>query len=115
MPPTDSLIMYVLSTLALAFGLWGILFWFYAKEKRARDVGAGLGLSLFLVSIPEARATQGGSAEEQLKNFIAQMEHLLTGLATLKRKGWAAQFWKNPVFTLEIAAHNTGNDIFFYI
>ena len=89
-------------------------YYIYSQKKWKKDISAGLGLQLFLVTVPESHASQG-NPEEQLKGFIGQMEHFLSGLATLKRKGWSQKIWKNPVFALEIASHNIGSEIFFYI
>lgn len=100
--------------LIIALGMWTVLLIYYHREKKRRDISAGLGLSLFLVSIPEAR-DEKGSPEDQIKNFLGHMEQFLTGLTTIRRKGWAARFWKNPSFVLEIATHNRGLEIFFYV
>src|SRR3989344_4110756 len=99
---------------AIAVCAWIISFTLYLKKKRERDIGAGLGLSLFMVSLQETRATQG-NPEEQVKNFIFQMEQFLSGLATLERTQSSSQWWKHPAFALEIAAHNVGSDIYFYV
>ncbi len=107
-------VFYIVISLGAALLVWLVLFFWYVKQKKARDVGAGLGLALFLVTVPEPRAAQG-NPEEQLKSFISQMEQFLSGLAAIRRSGAPAKLWGHPVFTLEIAAHNKGSEIFFYI
>jgi type IV secretory pathway TraG/TraD family ATPase VirD4 len=110
----NTLIAYIIVLLVIALGLWTMLVLYYHREKKRHDVSSGLGMALFLVSIPEAQEQQG-SHEEQIKTFAAHMEQLLVGLTTIRRKGWQARFWKNPGFALEIATHNTGLEIFFYV
>ncbi|MDP3934613.1 MAG: type IV secretion system DNA-binding domain-containing protein [Candidatus Giovannonibacteria bacterium] len=106
---------YIILPIVLALILWLLLFSSYQKNKKLRGVSSGLGLALYLISSPEiAKAPQGDEAQA-LKNFIAQMEQFLSGLATLQRKGLAEQLWGNPSFALEIASHNRGSEIFFYI
>ncbi len=107
-------IIYIILFVAIALGAWGIFFVWYLKQKRTRDVGSGLGLSLFSVVVPEAHEGQG-NPDEQLKSFIAQMEQFLSGLATLRRKGAGVQWWKHPAFSLEIANQNKGSAIYFYV
>lgn len=100
--------------MAIAITAWAVLFRLYLSKKRERDVGAGLSLSLFAVSLQEAKTGQG-NPEEQIKNFILQMEQFLSGLATLRRSQSSSQWWKHPAFALEIASHNIGSDIYFYV
>lgn len=89
-----------------------ILFW-YLKQKRGHSLKAGLSLQLFLVSIPEG--VRKDESPETLKNFIAEFEKFLSGLTSL-RAGWLEEkLWGPPAFALEIAAHNTGSEIFFYV
>lgn len=90
------------------------LFWYF-KEKKFRDVSKGLGLKLFLVSMPEGQIDKGGNTEETIKNFISKMEQFLSGLAAIRTSGFSASLWKQPVFALEIAAHHKGSEIFFYV
>src|SRR3989344_3943152 len=111
----NTLLFYVISGFFAAFALWLVLFLWYLKEKRSRDVGGGLGLRLFLVSAPEGIIEKGGNIEEAVKNFISKMEQFLSGLYSIKKEGFSSKLWKGPLFTLEIAAHNRGNEIFFYI
>ena len=99
---------------AIAVCAWIILFVLYLKKKRERDIGAGLNLALFIVSLQETKTGQG-NPEEQVKSFIFQMEQFLSGLATLKRSQSSSQLWKHPAFALEIAAHNVGSNIYFYV
>lgn len=91
-----------------------VIFLWYLKQKRGRELGAGLSLQLFLVSIPEGIPSQGGE-DTARKNFIAEMEKFLAGLGTLRAKGFFEQIFSPPAFALEIAAHNTGAEIFFYV
>ncbi|KKT42246.1 MAG: hypothetical protein UW28_C0003G0027 [Parcubacteria group bacterium GW2011_GWA2_44_13] len=111
----NTLLFYVISGFFAAFALWLVLFLWYLKEKRSRDVGGGLGLRLFLVSAPEGIIEKGGNIEEAVKNFISKMEQFLSGLYSIKKEGFSSKLWKGPLFALEIAAHNNGNEIFFYV
>src|SRR3989344_3614785 len=111
----NTLLFYVISGFFTAFALWLVLFLWYLKEKRSRDIGGGLGLQLFLVSAPEGTIDKGGNIEEAVKNFISKMEQFLSGLYSIKKEGFSSKLWKGPLFALEIAAHNRGNEIFFYI
>ena len=105
---------YIVITLGGALFIWIIALVVLVRKKRRSNVGAGLNLTLFAVTVPEARVGQG-SPEEQLKNFIAHMEQFLSGLATIRRSGVSAQLLGHPMFALEIAAHHKGNDVFFYV
>src|SRR3989338_2472227 len=112
----NDLIFYIASLLAIAFAAWGLFFLWYLKSKKERDVSGGLGLQLFLISTPEGTLIEKGGDEQQIiKNFISKMEQFLSGLVSIKKEGMAGSFWKQPVFTLEIAAHNRGTEIFFYV
>lgn len=112
----NDLIFYIFLGLALAFAGWAVFFWWYLKSKKMRDISGGLGLQLFLVSMPEGTLIQKGGDEQQvLKNFISKMEQFLSGLAAIKKENIASSLWKQPVITLEIAAHNNGSEIFFYV
>ena len=106
---------YIILPIALAAALWLFSLFIYRKQKKLRDVSSGLGLALYLVSAPENLPQKGGDENQAVKNFIAQTEQFLSGLAALKRKGIGGKLWGNPSFTLEIASHNRGSEIFFYI
>ena len=108
-----TLVFYIGTFIALAIFLWLISLFYFHRARKLRDVSAGLGLGLFLVSLPETQPR--GDEKDSLKNFTAQMENFLVGLATLRRKKLGERLWGNPVFTLEIASHNNGSEIFFYI
>ena len=97
---------------ALLFGI--IFFVWYSRYKKINNIGSGFGLQLFLISIPESKKT-GENPTEALKNFISEMEKFISGLSGLKAGSFRKAFWGAPVFTFEIAAHNTGNEIFFYV
>src|SRR3989344_6058263 len=94
---------------ALLFGI--IFFVWYSRYKKINNIGSGFGLQLFLISIPESKKT-GENPTEALKNFISEMEKFISGLSGLKAGSFSKAFWGAPVFTFEIAAHNTGNEIF---
>ena len=111
----NTLLFYVISGFFTAFALWLVLFLWYLKEKRSRDIGGGLGLQLFLVSAPEGTIDKSGNIEEAVKNFISKMEQFLSGLYSIKKEGLSSKLWKGPLFALEISAHNKGNEIFFYV
>lgn len=98
--------------LILAAG--GAVFWWHSREKLFHNISSGLGLALFLVSLPEARSEQKDSKEE-LKAFIGQMEQFLGSLASIHQIGLKERLWGPPTFALEIAAHNNGEEIFFYV
>ena len=105
---------YWAALIFLAILLWLIsLFWF-AKEKRLRGASSGLSLGLYLVSLPESKEEKAGDTQA-LKDFILKMENFLTGLGSIQRKGLAGKFFGNPQITLEIASHNRGSEIFFYV
>src|SRR3989338_563460 len=106
---------YIILPIVLALVLWLLLFFSYQKNKKLRGVSSGLGLALYLISAPENIKAQEGDEIQALKNFITQMEQFLSGLATFQRKGLAEKLWGNPSFALEIASHNRGSEIFFYI
>src|SRR3989344_1657218 len=105
---------YIILPIIIAVIIWLIIFSSYQKNKKLRGVSSGLGLALYLISSPEAKTPQGDESQA-LKNFIAQMEQFLSGLAVLQRKGLAEKLWGNPSFSLEIASHNRGSEIFFHI
>src|SRR3990167_60861 len=106
---------YIILPIVIALTLWLLLFSSYRKNKKLRGVSSGLGLALYLISSPEAVKAREGDESQALKNFITQMEQFLSGLATFQRKGLAEKLWGNPAFALEIASHNRGSEIFFYI
>ncbi|KKT57399.1 MAG: hypothetical protein UW81_C0014G0009 [Candidatus Giovannonibacteria bacterium GW2011_GWC2_44_9] len=106
---------YIVLPIVLALIFWFLLFSSYQKNKKLRDVSSGLSLALYLISSPEIAKAQQGDEFQALKNFIMQMEQFLSGLATFRRKGLKEKLWGNPSFALEIALHNRGNEIFFYI
>ena len=105
---------YIIIALGGALLVWSFALFVLVRKKRRSNVGSGLNLALFLVTVPEPRIEQG-SQEEQLKNFIAHMEQFLAGLATIRRSGVGARLLGHPTFALEIAAHNKGDDVFFYV
>lgn len=106
---------YIILPIVLASAIWLIIFVSYRRNKKLRDVSSGLGLALYLISAPENLPLKGGDENQAAKNFIAQMEQFLSGLAAFKRKGIVGKLWGNPSFTLEIASHNRSSEIFFYI
>ena len=101
----------------LFFGVLPILiiFYFYLRRLRIHNVSSSLSLQLFLVSIPEARPDEKENPNEARKNFIAQMEKFLMGLSGMKDESFFGLFGGSPSFALELAAHNDGAEIFFYI
>src|SRR3989344_1197146 len=105
---------YFFLFITLALWLWLFSVIWIKKEMRARGVSAGLGLGLYLVSIPEARGEKAGEAQAA-KDFILKMENFLAGLGSIQRKGIASKILGNPQFAFEIAAHNRGSEIFFYV
>lgn len=105
---------YWAALIFLAILLWlASLLWF-KKESRLRGVSAGLGLGLYLVSLPEAKEDKAGGPQA-LKDFILKMENFLAGLGSIQRRGLARKLFGNPQIALEIASHNRGNEIFFYV
>src|SRR3989344_6730828 len=106
---------YIILPIIIAIIIWLIILSSYQKNKKLRGVSSGLSLALYLISSPEAAKAAQGDENQALKNFIAQMEQFLSGLAALQRKGLAEKLWGNPSFALEIASHNRGSEIFFYI
>jgi len=106
---------YFILFILLAILLWLISFAWFQKESRLRGVSAGLGLGLYLVSLPEAKEEKAGENPQALKDFILKMENFLAGLGSFQRKGLAGKFFGNPQIALEIASHNRGNEIFFYV
>ncbi len=52
---------------------------------------------------------------DDFKNFILGMEQFLTSLSAIKKTGLAGKLWGQPAISFEIASHNRGNEIFFYI
>src|SRR3989344_713208 len=101
----------------LFFGVLPILiiFYFYLRRLRIHNVSSSLSLQLFLVSIPEARPDEKENPNEARKNFITQMEKFLMGLSGMKDESFFGLFGGSPSFALELAAHNDGAEIFFYI
>ena len=99
MNPGLIIILLFLTIAALSF------LYIYLNVRRINKVSGGLGLQLFLVSIPES-IKETENPTEARKNFIAQMEKFLVGLSGLK---------KGDSFSLELACHNDGSEIFFYI
>ncbi|MDO8569882.1 MAG: type IV secretion system DNA-binding domain-containing protein [bacterium] len=92
-----------------------IIFYFYLRRKRIHNMSASLSLQLFLVSIPEVRPDEKENSNEARKNFIVQMEKFLMGLSGMKDESLFRFFGGSPSFALELAAHNNGAEIFFYI
>ena len=86
----------------------------YLNARRVREVSGSLGLQLFLVSVPEAKV-EGQNQGEVRKNFIAQMEKFLVGLSGIKSDGFFKNIFGGDSFTLELACHNDGSEIFFYV
>src|SRR3989344_9240802 len=106
---------YWAALIFLAILLWLASFAWFQKESRLRGVSAGLGLGLYLVSLPEAKEEKAGENPQALKDFILKMENFLAGLGSFQRKGLTGKFFGNPQIALEIASHNRGNEIFFYV
>ncbi|HBT81454.1 hypothetical protein A2757_02830 [Candidatus Giovannonibacteria bacterium RIFCSPHIGHO2_01_FULL_48_47] len=82
-----------------------VILFFYLRYKRTSAISSSLSLQLFLVSVPESREEGKENPNEARKNFIAQMEKFLMGFGGMKNKS----------FALELAAHNNGAEIFFYV
>ncbi len=112
----NALLTYSIFLFIIAIALWIVLLFWYLRSRHARDISAGLGLQLFLVTIPENISIKenGGDPKETVKNFISQMEQFLSGL-TMPKRSFRDKFWGPPIFALEIAAHNRGTEIFFYV
>src|SRR3989338_6143568 len=93
------IILLFLAIAALSF------LYIYFNARRVNKISGSLGLQLFLVSVPES-IKENENPNEARKNFIAQMEKFLVGLSGVK---------KGDSFSLELACHNDGTEIFFYI
>ena len=93
------IILLFLAIAALSF------LYIYFNARRVNKISGSLGLQLFLVSVPES-IKENENPNEARKNFIAQMEKFLVGLSGVK---------KGDSFSLELACHNDGAEIFFYI
>ena len=110
----NTLIFYIYLFFGLAILFWILLLNWYKKQKKYRDASAGLKLALFLVSLPEAEEKDKDPAEAA-KKFIEQMEQFLSGLTIVGKKDLGSRLWGGAVLALEIAAHNRGGEIFFYV
>src|SRR3972149_6419194 len=102
------IILLFLAIAALSF------LYIYFNARRVNKISGSLGLQLFLVSVPES-IKEIENPNEARKNFIAQMEKFLVGLSGVKDESFFRLFGGAPSFALELAAHNDGSEIFFYI
>ncbi len=91
-----------------------VLAFLYLRKEKMYGLSSGLALQLFLISIPETSIKQGENFGEALKNFIMEMEKFLMGISSIK-SGFKKSFFGKPSFALEIASHNMGSEIFFYV
>ena len=105
---------YWVALIFLAILLWLASFIWFKKEGRLRGASSGLDLGLYLISSPEAKEEKAGDPQA-LKDFILKMENFLAGLGGIQRKGLAGKLFGNPQIALEIASHNRGSEIFFYV
>src|SRR3989344_5229107 len=103
--------LYFLLVLMLLLITAVFLFIWRLREKTIKDVREGMDLALFLVSMPEEITGEEGKTEA-LRHMIGKMENFLMGLGSLKPKKSAGLFPRKPIFALEIAAHNKGDEIF---
>ena len=78
------------------------------------SIARALNMSLFLVMVP--RDTQNQNAPQRNeKELIGIMEQLLASFSNLHAKGWNKFVYGEPYIGLEIAVHNIGEEIHFYI
>lgn len=72
-----------------------------------------MNMSLFSVALPKASADEKN--KKPFKELVAVMEQFYASLGNLKEKGWSAFLYGQPVFALEMAVHNVGEEISFYV
>ncbi|MBI2023918.1 type IV secretory system conjugative DNA transfer family protein [Candidatus Giovannonibacteria bacterium] len=110
---SDYLLLTILFFAALPILL---ILYVFLRYKRINSISSSLSEQLFLVSLPENREEKNENPTEARKNFIAHMEKFLMGLSGLKSGTIFGEiFGKGNSFALELAAHNDGSEIFFYV
>ncbi|MBX4190340.1 hypothetical protein KW791_03550, partial [Candidatus Parcubacteria bacterium] len=71
-----------------------------------------LNMSLFLITMPRDTTGQGQRPEKEL---IGIMEQLLSTFSNIHAKGWNKFIYGEPYIGLEMAVHNSGEEIHFYM
>lgn len=78
------------------------------------SIARALNMSLFMITLP--RETPSANAPQKTeKEVISVMEQLYSSFTNLHAKGWNKFIYGEPYISLEMAVHNQGEEIYFYI
>ncbi len=79
------------------------------------SIARSIGMSLFLISLPRDSSVSSGQAQKTEKETISVMEQLYSSFINLHAKGWNKFIYGEPYIALEVAVHNIGEEINFYM
>jgi len=83
------------------------------KVRTKGQVERALNMTLYLVKV--TRGTFAGEEKRNAKDLIAVTEQLISSFSNLHATGWNKFIFGEPYLSLEIAVHNIGSEIHFYI
>lgn len=107
---TQELIIIALAATILGAVLaYGLVFYF--KRRRRKKISRALDMVLFLVTVPREKTKSDD--EEDEKRPAELMENMYSTLASLSKGHERGTV--RPYVTLEMAVHNSGDDIHFYV
>lgn len=110
---TVFLYLYLAAVFLLAGG--AVVFIFWRRLAKRDEVWRSLNLRLFKVTLPRARAPEGGLALAQIREGIAAMEKVFANLQSVRASGWRSWVSGQPSFALELTVPHLGEEISFYI
>lgn len=80
------------------------------------SIARALNMSLFSIMMPRDTSTSSAQSQQRSeKDLISVMEQLYSSFSNLHSKGWNKFLYGEPYIGLEIAVHNTGEEIHFYM
>jgi len=85
------------------------------KKRQKGHLGTMLGMSLFLIRLPQHEKKKEGETPQNFKEKISAIEQLYSSFSGIKSKGWKRFIYGTPRFTVEIANTIQQEEVGFYI
>lgn len=80
------------------------------------SIARALNMSLFMITLPRDLPSGAGQVQQRTeKEIISVTEQLYSSFSNIHAKGWNKFIYGEPYIVLEMAVHNIGEEIFFYI
>jgi len=111
----NSILIYGAVGLALALALYLVSLAIIKRKKEKGFLAKGMNLALFLVTLPQ-RIKGDEEKKITLEEHLKTAEQFYSSLAGIKEPNFFKRFFLgNPSFVFEIAVHNVGEEIYFYV